>query len=384
MRRSRTLHDEEPGLTLTYRGKEPAKCVLANVESVRLDEIYRSCQTSFSGWRNMVIKGDNLKVLNALRNLSDVGGEVDLVYIDPPFATGREFNGVKKEKLAYRDILKGPEFVEFLRKRFILLREVLSDRGSIYVHVDWKMAHYVRVIMDEVFGPECFVNDITRIKCNPKNFERRAYGNIKDTILFYSKSDDYVWRGSRESMMEEDILRLFPHVDEQGRRYTTTPLHAPGETENGATGKPWRDLEPPKGRHWRYPPSQLETLDKLGLIHWSSTGNPRKKLFADQAEKRGKKRQDVWEFKDPPYPRYPTEKNMDMMEIIIEASSEKGDLVLDAFCGSGTTLLASEKLGRRWIGIDNSDVAIEVTRERLKEYIGDSIPTHPFSIYEAR
>ena len=202
--------------------------------------------------------------------------------------------------------------------------------------------------MDEIFGPDRFINDITRIKCNPKNFERKAYGNIKDMILFYSKTSKYVWNDPREELTEEDIKRLFPKIDSNGRRYTTTPLHAPGETKNGPTGQPWRGIKPPKGRHWRYPPEELERLDKMGLIEWSSTGNPRKKIYVDDVLAKGKKRQDVWELKDPPYPTYPTEKNLEMLKTIIEASSNPDDIVLDCFVGSGTTIVAAEKTGRRW------------------------------------
>jgi adenine-specific DNA-methyltransferase len=248
----------------------------------------------------------------------------------------------------------------------VLLREILAENGSIYIHIDWKMGHYVKVLLDEIFGQERFINDITRIKCNPKNFTRKAYSNLKDMILFYSKTNRYIWNDSREEMIEEDIQRLFPKIDEEGRGYTTTPLHAPGETRNGPTGQPWKGLKPPKGRHWRCSPDELTKLDEQGLIEWSSTGNPRKKIYADAVMARGKKRQDIWEFKDPSYPSYPTEKNLEMLKVIVEASSNPNDLVLDCFAGSGTTLVAAEELGRRWIGIDNSPYAIERSQKRLE------------------
>ena len=134
--------------------------------------------------------------------------------------------------------------------------------------------------MDEIFGEDNFINDITRIKCNPKNFSRKAYGNIKDMILFYSKTEKYVWNEAKESMSDSDIQRLFSKTDANGRRYTTIPLHAPGETRNGVTGQPWKGLKPPKGRHWRTDPAELSKLDNQGLIEWSKTGNPRKIIFA--------------------------------------------------------------------------------------------------------
>ena len=343
-------------------------------------------------WTDMLIYGNNLNVLKALGEFESVAGEVRCVYIDPPFATGRVLNGVhgsrteRGEAAAYDDTLKGAKFLENLRKRLVLIRELMAEDGSIYVHIDWKMSHYVRILMDEVFGPEHFINEITRVKANPKNFERPAYGNVKDTILFYSKGDDYIWNGSKEPLTKDDIERLFPQEDENGRRYTTNPLHAPSETKSGPTGQVWhvrgRDLRPPKGRHWRYPPERLTVLDNQGLIEWSSTGNPRKKIYADDAQKRGKKRQDIWkDFLDPAYPRYPTEKNLDMLRNIIEASSGPDDIVLDAYCGSGTTLVAASLLKRRWIGIDNSKVALRVAQERLHEDV--KAPAYPIAVYDA-
>jgi adenine-specific DNA-methyltransferase len=221
--------------------------------------------------------------------------------------------------------------------------------------------------MDEVFGVNNFRSDITRIKCNPKNFSRKGYGNIKDLILFYSKTDNFTWNEPREPMTDADIERLFRKVDKNGRKYTTVPLHAPGETENGATGQNWRGIQPPPGRHWRSAPDVLEQLDKEGLIEWSGNGVPRKKIYADECQKNGKKVQDIWEYKDPQYPVYPTEKNIEMLEFIIKASSNPDDTVMDCFMGSGTTLIAANRLGRHWIGIDNSEQAIKTTENRLKQ-----------------
>ncbi len=362
------------GIYLDYPNKEPEQAVLAGPVA-SLEEL-ETFGFGKGAWRNRLIHGDNLPILRALSHDPEVAGKTRLVYIDPPFGTGQEFND-SKEEVAYMDSLMGAEFLEFLRKRLILLRNVLADDGSIYVHIDWKMGHYVKLVMDEVFGPERFINDIARVKCNPKNFERPAYGNIKDMILFYSKTEDYIWNGSQEEMDEEAIKRLFPKMDEDGRRYTTHPLHAPGETKKGPTGEPWKDLLPPKGRHWRYPPVELDKLDQIGLIEWSSTGNPRKKFYEDEIRRNGKKRQDIWWFKDPPYPVYPTEKNLEMLKIMIQTSSNENDLVLDAFCGSGTTLVAAEQLHRRWIGIDSSNMAIEIAKKQVKEMIA------PFELYKA-
>jgi adenine-specific DNA-methyltransferase len=377
-------------IELQYKAKEDLKKVITTAPPVTLKNIKSFGQNRLDGWGNMLISGDNLQVLRALIKDPKIKGKVRLIYIDPPFATNQEFKSGElrtstisyspEDERAYEDKLVGAEYIEFLRKRIILLREILADDGSIYVHIDWKMGHYVKVLMDEIFGQERFINDITRIKCNPKNFERKGYGNIKDMILFYSKTERCTWNEPREEMTEEDIQRLFPKVDENGRRYTTTPLHAPGETRNGPTGQPWKGLKPPKGRHWRYLPDELDRLHESGLIEWSSTGNPRKKNYADEVLAKGKKRQDIWEFKDPPYPTYPTEKKLEMLKVIIEASSNPDDLVLDCFAGSGTTLVAAEELGRRWIGIDNSKIAMDVAQKRLTTIKGFSA----FILYEIR
>lgn len=327
--------------------------------------------------RNFLIRADNVRALTALLASTTIAGRVRLVYIDPPFATRQEFRiGVRrvatisrsrKDRLAYRDELSGNRYLAYLRERLVLLRELLAPDGSLYVHIDDKVGHYVKVLLDELFGPENFRNDITRIKCNPKNFSRKGFGNIKDKILFYTKSSRFVWHEPVEKMSDEDMERLFPKRDGTGRRYTTTPLHAPGETRQGATGGAWKGLHPPSGRHWRVSPDELNRLDSARLIEWSRTGNPRKKIFADDVQRKGKKVQDVWELKDPPYPQYPTQKNIEVLRRIVAASSDPGDLVLDCFAGSGTTLLAAQELGRRWIGIDASAEAVRVTRSRLQK-----------------
>ena len=350
---------------IAYENKKSEKDILENTKGCDLQCVLGDVSD------NKLIHADNASALKAL--LDTYAGKIDLVYIDPPFATNNDFK-ISKDRantiststngtVAYSDALTGFEYLEFLRQRLIFLRELLSDAGSIYLHIDYKIGHYVKLIMDEVFGQENFRNDITRVKCNPKNFSRKAYGNVKDLILFYSKSKTPIWNDSQTPFTKEDARRLFKKIDRQGRQYATIPLHAPGETANGNTGKKWKGMAPPVGRHWRTDPSILDEWDKEGLIEWSRNGAPRKKIFLD--ERRGKKVQDIWEFKDPQYPQYPTEKNLDMLKFIIEASSNEGGLVLDCFAGSGTTLVAAEMLGRNWIGIDQSESAIDVIQKRL-------------------
>lgn len=299
--------------------------------------------------KNVLIQSDNLIGLQYLLSEKKLKGKIDLVYIDPPFATGGNFtitNGrattisnSKDGDIAYTDCIKSTDFINYLRERIVLIHELLSEQGSMYLHIDYKIGHYVKVMMDEIFGIENFRNDITRIKCNPKNFNRIGYGNIKDLILFYTKSNNPIWNEPRDKYTEKDLEKLFPKKDSVGRRYTTVPIHAPGETKNGESNLPFKGILPPKGRHWRTDVKTLEKWDSEGLIEWSQNGNPRKIIYADERE--GKRIQDIWEFKDPQYPVYPTEKNSDLLDLIIKTSSKEDSIVLDCFCGSGTTLKAA-------------------------------------------
>jgi adenine-specific DNA-methyltransferase len=326
---------------------------------------------------NLLIKGDNLDVLQKL--LKTHRETIDLVYIDPPFATNTDFrigtgraatvSSSKSDKIAFSDKLRGNDYLDFLRERLILIRELMSPRGSIYLHIDCKIGHYVKILLDEAFGMENFRNDITRVKSNPKNFSRNAYGNIKDMILFYSKTREIIWNDVRKPYSDDDVKKLYRKRDENGRAYTTIPLHAPGASGGGATSREWRGIKPPAGRHWRTSPDILDEWDKQGLIEWSDSGVPRKKIFANMQN--GKKIQDVWNFKDPAYPVYPTEKNHEMLSLIIKNSSNEGSLVMDCFAGSGAFLLEAEKLGRKWVGVDESAEAMKVIEDRMKgtEYV---------------
>jgi len=334
---------------------------------------------------NKLIFGENTAVLKNLIEKQGLAGKIDLVYIDPPFATNNTFtfseertstiSNEKNGQVAYTDTLKGAAFLEFLRERLVLLKMLLSDRGAIYLHIDYKVGHYVKIIMDEIFGAENFRNDISRIKCNPKNFARKGYGNVKDMILFYSKGEQPIWNEPKAPYSEEDKLKLFPKTEKNGRRYTTIPLHAPGETKNGATSQHFKGILPPKGRHWRTEVATLALWDEQGLIEWSDNGNPRKKIYLDEQE--GKRVQDIWEMKDPQYPLYPTEKNAEVLDLIIRTSSEAGSYVLDCFCGSGTTLKAAQLLGRKWIGIDQSEQAIKISAQKLDGIAGDLFTPKP-------
>lgn len=309
--------------------------------------------------------------------LDNFEGKVDLIYIDPPFNTNGNFyynekntstiSASRDDSIAYSDKMNFDDYIEFIRERLVVMKKLLSENGTLYFHIDCKVGHYIKVILDEIFGPENYVNDITRIKSNPKNFARKAYGNEKDVIFVYSKNHKKnIFNNITTKLTTVEIERLFPKVDKDGRRYTTVPCHAPGETKNGDTGGLWKGMLPPKGRHWRSNPKDLDLLDAANLIEWSKNGVPRIKKFSD--EHKGKKMQDVWtNFKDPQYPVYPTEKNMDMLSMIVRQSSNEESVVMDCFCGSSSFLVAGIKNNRYVIGIDKSDIAKEVLVNKRKE-----------------
>lgn len=354
-------------MQLNYPNKKTEQQIFDSIPNFSLEKINNSDSP------NLLIQANNLVALKQLITTHNLAGKIDLIYIDPPFATNNTFtitkgrastiSNSKNGNIAYSDTIKGFDFIEFIRERLVLLKMLLSENGSIYLHIDYKIGHYVKIVMDEIFGIENFRNDITRVKCNPKNFARKGYGNIKDLILFYSKSDNLIWNEPKTPYTEEDKIKLFPKAEKNGKRYTTIPLHAPGETQNGRTSQAFKGILPPQGRHWRSDISVLEQWDDDGLIEWSNNGNPRKKIYFDEQE--GKRMQDIWEFKDPQYPVYPTEKNADLLEVIIKTSSNESSIVLDCFAGSGTTLKSAQTNGRQWIGIDQSHEAIKAIITKL-------------------
>ena len=346
---------------LTYKDKASKEEILNHTPPVF------AAYPSASSFKRLYFS-DNLDALRALLNDQKLYGRINLIYIDPPFATQSQFHS-RSQTQAYDDTLSGAAFVEFLRKRIILLHELLSNEGSIYLHLDEKMIFQMKIIMDEVFGIDNYRNMIVRKKCNPKNYTRKSYGNIADFILFYTKTNKYVW--NRQTMpLSEDAKREYHYIEQgTGRRYMKVPVHAPG-TRNGETGKPWRGLTPPPGKHWQYTPEQLDAMDARGEIFWSKNGNPRRKVYLD--EHPGVGIQDIWlDFRDAHNQNikitgYPTEKNPDLLKRIIAASSNPGDIVLDCFAGSGTTLAVADEMQRNWIGIDNSAEAIKTILRRFE------------------
>lgn len=331
-----------------------------------LQESYKYALKGKFDDKNVLIFDDNLNAMQFLLQEKNYQNSVDLVYIDPPFATNNTFrmgstiSSSFNSKIAYNDKFSLETYLEFLYYRLILIKEMMSEKGSIYVHTDSKVGHYVKIVLDELFGRENFINDITRIKCNPKNFAKKGYGNIKDTLLFYSKSSNFIWNEIGQKVDEMSLKKRFNKSDEKGA-YTTIPLHAPGETQNGQSGQEWNGLKPPKGRHWRCSLSELDKLENAGLIEWSKNGNPRKKIYAK--DYKSKKIQDIWEFKDSQKVLYPTQKNKALLRQIIAMSSNENSLVLDCFCGSGGFLHEAFLQRRNFIGIDDSEEAIKLNKQ---------------------
>lgn len=350
---------------LDYEGKKSEQDILLT-PAADCRQLWPEHRAQFEP--NRLYYGDNLPILAALANNTSIRGKVRLVYIDPPYATKSVFQS-RNQTDAYTDLLEGAHYLEFLRERLILLRELLADDGSIYVHLDENMAFLAKAMMDEVFGRTNFRNWITRKKCNPKNYTRKTYGNVADYILFYTKSENYLWHRPVESWTEERANKEYQYVEaETGRRYKKVPIHAPG-VRNGETGQLWRGMKPPPGKHWQYPPRVLDEMNARGEIYWSPTGNPRRKIYLDESA--GVAVQDIWlDCRDAHNQNiaisgYPTEKNSTLLQRIIEASSNQGDIVLDCFSGSGTTLNVASHLSRRWIGVDNSCEAIAATLRRF-------------------
>lgn len=340
-------------------------------------------QSYDTGWKNKLIWGDNKFVMSSL--LQRFAGKIDLIYIDPPFNTGDDFS--YDVELGGNELMKEPSaievkafndtwgkgtssYAEMMYDRLSLMKDLLSPTGSIYVHLDPNVEHYVKVMMDEIFGRQNFINEIIWKRTGAHNDATRC-GSIHDSILLYSKTESYVWNRILTPLSEEYKETFLDQVDEKnGKRYARIDLTGAGAVKDGESGKPWRGINPTlKGRHWAYNHAELERLDKEGRIHWPKRGVPRLKRYEDELE--GMPLQDVWIDIRPIHNQsservgFPTQKPETLMKRIIGASSKPGSLFADFFCGSGTSLVVAEKMGRRWIGNDLSRFAMHTTRKRL-------------------
>ncbi len=334
-------------------------------------------------WRNQLIWADKKYVLPAL--LDEFAGQVDPVYIDPPFNVGADFsyevrvdgqNFTKEpnaiEVKAYRDTWgRGlRSYLSWFYETAVVLYELLALHGSIYVHLDYHVSRYAKAILDEVFGSESFVNEIvwkrTTAHGDAKQGARR-YDIVHDVLLFYVRSPNFKWHTQYLPFSEAQIDQQYNKIDEMGRRYrlVTPTAKKPG----GDTRYEFHGVYPPKGRYWAYTKDKLEEMYASGRLYFSSTGQPYIKYYLD--ERPGVSAQSLWTDIPILSPtalervEHPTQKPEALLERIIRASSNENDLVLDCFCGSGTTAAVAEKLNRRWITCDLGRFAIHTTRKRL-------------------
>jgi adenine-specific DNA-methyltransferase len=335
-----------------------------------------------AGWANKLIWGDNLLVMGSL--LKNFSGKIELIYIDPPFATGTDFSFVTEvgdsgedlhraqtviEEKAYRDTWgRGlASYLAMIRDRFVLMHELLSDNGSIFVHLDETVMHYVKIVLDDVFGERAFRNDIV-CRSTFSHADANQFGSVHQNVLFYSKTQNYKFSPVYVPYEADYIDKYYRYKDPDGRRWLSCSL-----TGAGASGGQfkWRGLSPPPGRHWAHTSDRLDELDANGKIYWTKNGIPRLKQYLDEMQ--GMPAPDVWWDKEcqplltwtDEAVSYATQKPESLLRRIVNATTSKGDLVADFFCGSGTCLTVAEKLQRRWIGCDLGRWAIHVTRKRL-------------------
>lgn len=385
--RSGTTH-AGPGIRLEWPGKDPLAAPPEPAPATELVLRERhdpgsgaasgaGAASGSEGWRDLLIRGDNLQVGAALR--ARLGGQVELCYLDPPYATGMEFQvarGVGGRRTvtqpAYGDAWDGgAEYLQMLYPRLRLARELLAENGSIYVHVGHLVAPYVRVMMDEIFGARRLLGEIIWKRADAHNDVgqgARRYGAIHDTVLSYARGSRPVFQPQYAPLPDSTVQRWYRHVEAgTGRRYNRADLTA--RKPGGDTSYEWRGVRPPPGRYWAYSRRRMEELEQQGRLVYSARGTPYLKRYLD--ESRGVPLQDVWT--DIPMLRgisaqrsgYPTEKPEALLLRILSVSSTPAGLVLDLFCGSGTTLMAAARLGRRFIGCDAGGAAIHTSRKRL-------------------
>jgi adenine-specific DNA-methyltransferase len=341
-------------------------------------------------WHNRLIYGDNLLAMAALlagdEHTPSLRGKVDLIYIDPPFDSKADYRtkvvlpGVELEQkptvieqFAYSDTWSDgtASYLAMMTPRLILMRELLADTGSIYVHLDWHVGHYVKVVMDEVFGRDSFTNEIIWKRQSAHSGTQQC-GNVHDTLFLYRKnSDRFTWNTLYTEPGSDYIDAFFDQIDAQtGRRYARGDLTGAGITKNGESGKPWRGIDPSsKGRHWALSHSELDRLDEAGKIHWPMKGVPRLKRYIEEFP--GVELQDVWtdikiiHNQSDERVQYSTQKPESLLERVILSACPENGLVADFNGGSGTTAAVAEKLGRRWITTDLGKPACMIMRKRL-------------------
>jgi len=309
---------------------------------------------------------DNLNRLQRFR-----ADSVDLIYLDPPFFSNRNYEviwGDEAEVRSFEDRWKGGihHYVDWMEQRVEQLHRVLKPTGSLYLHCDPSASHYLKVMLDSVFGMGRFQNEVIWKRFSAKNDPKR-FGRSHDAILFYTKSSRYTWNRQYAPFEPDYVAQNYRYVEEgTGRRYRRGDLTA--NKPGGDVDYEWHGARPYKGRHWAYSREKMDQMLAEGRIEFRKTGMPVFKRYLD--EQPGVPLQDVWtdirlHAGSKERVGYPTQKPEALLERIITASSNRGDLILDPFCGCGTTLVAAERLHRRWIGIDISLTAVRLMKERL-------------------
>src|SRR6266849_8809993 len=387
-------YDEHGNKRAPVRIELPLQTVETVNESVQ--ERQRTLELSSFGhdpeWRNRLIWGDKKYVLPSL--LPEFAGKVDLIYIDPPFDTGADFSFTATlpdhlddsddeqvfftkepslvEQKAYRDTWGHgfDSYLSWFHEAALLLRELLAESGTIHVHIGQNISHYVKAVLDEVFGADRYINQIVwrRQTAHSDIGQGSAHlGRLHDLILLYTKSDSYTWHMQYTPYDSEYAEAFYKHIDSKnGRRYQLSDLTAPGKSLKGNPYYEFLGIT----RYWRFSEKRMKELNKEGRIVQTRPGTvPRQKRYIDEMP--GIQLQDLWLDVKPIQSQaaeragYDTQKPEALLQRVLKLSSNEGDLVLDCFCGSGTTAAVAEKLNRRWIACDLGRFAIHTTRKRL-------------------
>ncbi len=358
---------------LNWRGKRPftsTQYYPAQLKEVHGEEV--------GGWRNKIFWGDNLQVMSHL--LKEFRGKVDLIYIDPPFDSkadykkriqtrGRNASSSSSgfEEKQYSDIWTNDEYLQFMFERLVLMRELLSDSGTIYVHVGIQVSSHIKLLLDEVFGQENFRAELIWQKLRSVKSQSSHFANMHDSLFAYSKSGSYYFAPQFEPKDEKLLETHYRHTDETGRRYNLDNFTQAGQGDPKRFGD--KVLPPPVGKHWIWSQDRIDEGMKAGLIVFSKNGVPYVKRYFDGNE--GTRIGDIWTDINPvnqvakERTDYPTQKPEALLERIIKASSKAGDLVFDCFMGSGTAQAVAASLDRRFIGADINLGAIQTTTKRL-------------------
>ena len=334
----------------------------------------------------LLYHGDNKEVLAHLL-ANGFRGQVKLIYIDPPFDSGADYvrkvqlrgaKGTVKidgedytlgEQVQYSDIWANDNYLQFMYERLLMLRELLSEDGSLYLHCDWNKAHHLRCVMEEVFGQDGFRNEIIWQRVAARS-DSTTYNHIHDVVLFCTKSADFTWNQQYHAYSDKYVEDKYALADTDGRKYQLDNLTSPNPRPNMTYE--WMGHPPPE-KGWRYSKDAMQQLHDAGRIWYPKDKSKRPRLIRYLDEGKGVPLRSIWTDINPVNSQaderseYPTQKPVTLLERLIETSTNPGDLVLDGFIGSGTTAVAAQRLGRRWIGCDINKGAIQTTAKRIQE-----------------